>query len=205
MQPASLLALSIFDHEPAPPSGGHVWKGGATDLTTRTMRSPTRRDGCCSRIINQTQAPPPPERAPLLRWDLEQINPGALPSPEAAGGVILVSMNVDPSREEEFNDLHQYGAHTALQSAARRHRRAAISRDPGQPALRGALSRRNDRYLRDSGLDGRERDTLDPAHAAISARPHVFVCFVNASSEPEWKHRAPIRSFNARDHRAGDR
>jgi hypothetical protein len=42
----------------------------------------------------------------LRQWALEQINPGDLPSPERAGGVILVSMNVDPSREEEFNDWY---------------------------------------------------------------------------------------------------
>jgi len=30
------LSLRIFDHEPAHPAGAQVWKGGATDLSTRT-------------------------------------------------------------------------------------------------------------------------------------------------------------------------
>jgi hypothetical protein len=46
------------------------------------------------------------ERPPLHEWDAEQINPGQLRSPETAGGVILVSMNVDPAREDEFNDWY---------------------------------------------------------------------------------------------------
>ncbi len=101
MQHAS---LRIFDHEPACPSEAQLWKGGATDLTTRTMiADPPRWLLLADRA---DAAAPPRERAPLLRWDLEQINPGTMPSPGHAGGVILVSMNVDPSREAEFNDWY---------------------------------------------------------------------------------------------------
>jgi hypothetical protein len=42
------LNLRIFDHQPARLSGARVWKGGATDLTTRTViAEPPRR--CRSR------------------------------------------------------------------------------------------------------------------------------------------------------------
>ena len=43
---------------------------------------------------------------PLLSWDLEQILPGDRVSPARAGGVILVSMDIDPDREAEFNDWY---------------------------------------------------------------------------------------------------
>lgn len=105
MQHASRLTLQIFDHEPAGVAGGQLWKGGATDLTTRTMIGDPPRWLLIADHAPEQQ-PAPPERRPLLGWEAEQINPGALPSPEAAGGVILVSMNVNPSREEEFNDWY---------------------------------------------------------------------------------------------------
>ena len=44
--------------------------------------------------------------APILAWDLEQILPGHQVSPSGAGGVILVSMDVDPAHEDEFNDWY---------------------------------------------------------------------------------------------------
>ena len=95
------LTLSIFDHEPAGIAGAQVWKGGATDLTTRTMIADPPR---WLTIAEQPQ--PVPERAPSRHWVMEQINPGDLPSPANAGGVILVSMNVDPAHEDEFNDWY---------------------------------------------------------------------------------------------------
>jgi hypothetical protein len=97
--------LRIFDHEPAHSPGAQVWKGGATDLTTRTVIADPPR---WLLIADHDPDHPAsaPEREPLLRWDLEQINPGDLPSPDTAGGVILVSMNVDPARDDEFNDWY---------------------------------------------------------------------------------------------------
>jgi hypothetical protein len=44
--------------------------------------------------------------APTLSWDLQQILPGDALSPADAGGVILVSMDIDPDREDEFNDWY---------------------------------------------------------------------------------------------------
>ena len=103
--PPLRLSLRIFDHEPPHASGEQIWKGGATDLVTRTMiADPPRWLSIADH--GGDQAPPLPERAPLRQWALEQIVPGDLASPENAGGVILVSMNVDPFREEEFNDWY---------------------------------------------------------------------------------------------------
>jgi len=95
------LSLRIFDHEPARPPGAQGWRGGATDLTTRTMIADPPRW-----LTIDEGSPVPPERPVLREWMLEQINPGTVPSPENAGGVILVSMNVEPDREEEFNDWY---------------------------------------------------------------------------------------------------
>ena len=90
------LSLRIFDREPSPAPGTQLWRGGATDLTTRTMIADHA----------ENEAPPAADGEPLRRWSLEQIKPGDLPSPDNAGGVILVSMNVEPDREDEFNDWY---------------------------------------------------------------------------------------------------
>jgi hypothetical protein len=127
------LILSVFDHEPASVRGTQLWKGGATDLTTRTMIGEPSR---WLEIAEDVSAPT--EGVALRRWNLEQINPGTLPSPETAGGVILVSMNVDPAQEDEFNDWyntehipHLSGVPGVL--AARRFRAVGGSQ-PGVPA-----------------------------------------------------------------------
>jgi hypothetical protein len=105
MEQALGLELRIFDNEPARPPAGQLWRGGATDLSTRTMIADPPR--WLTIDDHRPGSPPPrPERSPLRQWGLEQINPGTLPSPENAGGVILVSMNVDPDREAEFNDWY---------------------------------------------------------------------------------------------------
>jgi hypothetical protein len=79
--------------------------GGATDLATRTMiADPPRWLAIAEHGADQT--PPPAERPALREWALEQINPGNLASPDHSGGVILVSMNIEPAREEEFNDWY---------------------------------------------------------------------------------------------------
>jgi hypothetical protein len=94
------LTLRIFDREPVP-ARGQVWKGGATDLTTRrAIPDPPRW------LHVADEALPPAERPTLRGWDMEQIEPGTLNAPENAGGVILVSMTPDPEREEEFNDWY---------------------------------------------------------------------------------------------------
>ena len=94
------FTLRIYDSEPAA-AQGQVWKGGATDLTTRRIVADPPRW-----VHLADAALPPAEHKPLLAWDMEQINPGSLPSSETAGGVILVSMTPDPEREEEFNDWY---------------------------------------------------------------------------------------------------
>src|ERR1051326_6522104 len=99
------LCLRIFDREPASTSAAQIWRGGTIDLATRTMIADPRHF-----LSIEDHAPHQSstlaEFAPVREWNLEQINPGDLPSPDNAGGVILVSMNVDPAREEEFNDWY---------------------------------------------------------------------------------------------------
>ena len=105
MQQAPHLVLRVFDREPARPSAGQLWRGGATDLSTRTMIADPPR-WLQITDMDQDRHPSTPDPEPLLGWRLERIDPAALPSPENAGGVILVSMNVDPAREDEFNDWY---------------------------------------------------------------------------------------------------
>jgi hypothetical protein len=102
------LSLRIFDHPPVLRSVQdlQVWKGGATDLATRTMiERPARW-----LVLADYEAEPDPlavENAPpILAWDLEQILPGRQSSPPSAGGVILVSMDIEPAQEAEFNDWY---------------------------------------------------------------------------------------------------
>ena len=98
--PNQPFTLRIYDREPAIREG-QLWLGGATDLTTRTMIADPPRW-----LHLADAALPAPEFAPIKAWDMEQILPGDLASPEHAGGVILVSMTPDPEREEEFNDWY---------------------------------------------------------------------------------------------------
>jgi len=137
MQRPLRLTARIFDHEPVRVPEARLWRGGATDLTTRTMIADPPR---WLQITDHGPDNPPatPERPPLREWTLEQINPGDQRAPEAAGGVILVSMNVDPSREEEFNDWYNtehipHFNRLAGVIAARRFR--AIRGDPRYVAL----------------------------------------------------------------------
>jgi len=105
MQQPLRLTLQVFAHEPAHPRGAQLWRGGATDLMTRTVIADPAR---FLLITDHTPGytPPETERKPLHHWSLEQIVPGDLPSPDIAGGVILVSMNIDPAHEAEFNDWY---------------------------------------------------------------------------------------------------
>ena len=109
------LSLDILDRPPAfhaaPPPGvtRQVWQGGVTDLATRTMIATPPR----WLVLTERQKASPvtetaalPGSAPILSWELQQILPGDAVSPADAGGVILVSMDVDPDREDEFNDWY---------------------------------------------------------------------------------------------------
>ena len=103
------LALQLLDREPGSDmSPGmltqQVWMGGATDLSSRTMIADPPR----WLLLADHAADPGLMKTPgsLLAWDLEQITPGRLLSPADAGGVILVSMDIDPEHEAEFNDWY---------------------------------------------------------------------------------------------------
>jgi hypothetical protein len=113
-----------------------VWQGGATDRTTRTMiASPPR----WLVLADHTGTTPAlTAAAPLLGWELEQILPGGAVSAADAGGVILVSMDVDPDHEDEFNDWYNtehipHFSRVPGVIAARRFR--ALSGSPAYVAL----------------------------------------------------------------------
>ena len=99
------LSLQVFDHAPVAGTGEaltrQIWQGGATDLATRGMiAAPPRWLALADYQDGSVTAG---RGTPLLSWDLQQIVPGDRLSPSGAGGVILVSMDVDPDREDEFN------------------------------------------------------------------------------------------------------
>ena len=115
MDATSGLSLHILDQPPPPHAASpsvvtrQVWQGGVTDRATRTMIATPPRwlvladHQAASRA---TEAAASTGGAPPQSWELEQILPGDAPSPADAGGVILVSMDVDPDREAEFNDWY---------------------------------------------------------------------------------------------------
>lgn len=130
------LSLRILDREPSTASAQglltrQVWKGGATDLSSRSViADPPRWLELADQVLVETTAS-------LLSWDLEQILPGYRVSPANAGGVILVSMDIDPDREAEFNDWYNTEHIPHLSEvpgvlAARRFRAVGGSR-PGVP------------------------------------------------------------------------
>jgi hypothetical protein len=104
------LSLQIFTGPPVPGSGEgafqrQIWRGGATDLTTRRMiADPPHWLALADYHGPETVAAA--DGSALLSWDLEQIVSGDCVSPHGAGGVILVSMDVEPEREAEFNDWY---------------------------------------------------------------------------------------------------
>lgn len=109
------LSLQIFDHEPAlhpQHDSDHVytrqvWKGGATDLSTRrVVEHPARWLVLADYEAGLRDITLVDTGSPILAWDLEQILPRYQRSPANAGGVILVSMDVDAEREDEFNDWY---------------------------------------------------------------------------------------------------
>ena len=107
MTPPLRLALRLLDREPSygtrtEPFPYQVWKGGATDLLSRRMIAEPPHWLLLTDHESDQQEPPEIDNA-LMNWNLEQILPDHVRSPETAGGVILVSMDVDPGHEEEFN------------------------------------------------------------------------------------------------------
>jgi hypothetical protein len=134
------LTLRILDREPSTASAQgfltrQVWKGGATDLSTRSVIADPPR--WLELADHGTDQMPVETTAALLSWDLEQILPGDRVSPANAGGVILVSMDIDPDCEAEFSDWYNTEHIPRLSRiagvlAARRFRAVGGSR-PGVP------------------------------------------------------------------------
>jgi hypothetical protein len=92
----SAVATEVLTHQ--------IWRGGAVDRTTRTMVVDPPR--WLSLVETAGPKPASADGEALLSWDLTQINPGNMRSPEDAGGVIITAMDVDPAVEDEFNDWY---------------------------------------------------------------------------------------------------
>lgn len=102
---------------PASPGGVsptvQIFKGGVTDRESRAPSTDYPERGVVlveapyadftvlpADLWSSCPAPPAHE------WVLEQIRPGGNPSPDAAGGLCISAMEVDPAIEEEFNEWY---------------------------------------------------------------------------------------------------
>jgi hypothetical protein len=109
--PSLRAQLAIYESRPELPLHAtaeftrQLWVGGNTDRTTRTMAEEPRRWLVLVETATKPAEAPFPD-GELRSWDLEQINPGDQPSPAAAAGLILSSMDIEASVEEEFNDWY---------------------------------------------------------------------------------------------------
>lgn len=100
------LSLQVFADAPvacdSPVLTRQIWRGGGTDPPTRRITAHPPR--WLSLADHQGDAAVAAEGNTVLSWDLAQVLPGDRLSPAGAGGVILVSMDVDPDREDGFSD-----------------------------------------------------------------------------------------------------
>ena len=87
--------------------------GGVTDRKTRTasLDHPRRGIILIEGLFADISVLPPDlwascSAAPAHEWVLEQIRPGGQASPDAAGGLCISAMEVDPAIEEEFNEWY---------------------------------------------------------------------------------------------------
>jgi hypothetical protein len=130
-----------MDHPPAPARSApgltfQVWKGGATDPATRMMIADPPRWLVLS--DRQAEQPGPETGVSLLAWDLVQSLPGRRLSPADAGGVILVSMDVDADRDDEFNawyDTEHIPRLSAIPGVIAARRFRAVQGTPAYVAL----------------------------------------------------------------------
>jgi hypothetical protein len=102
-------AVRVFDRAPGDlPPGTQLWRGGVTDRASRGISTAHGPHWLTvAEFPAGAEAPAcPAGPAPLKDWRLRQIVPGDRPSPETAGGVVLVAMSVAPAVEDEFNDWY---------------------------------------------------------------------------------------------------
>lgn len=101
------LWLDLYDDPGAAPSPAGPetrWRGGRVDRATRGRAAGSE----CLLVI--TPRPAPERRGgdtgAALAWDLEEIVADDRPPPTPPGGLALVSMDIDPAVEDEFNDWY---------------------------------------------------------------------------------------------------
>ena len=110
--PSLRLSLTMSPSVPAVPAGDasrltcQIWKGGRAIGGTLDPSLRGRADGpiewclLADRTTEVTTTSGPAERL------LEQINPGDRLSPDPAGALFIVAMDIEASIEEEFNDWY---------------------------------------------------------------------------------------------------
>jgi hypothetical protein len=130
-----------------------VWVGNHVDRPTRTMAGPPTlllhlQDHAAVEAARQTYEAVQTAR---MKWYARQILPGTVTAPPDAGALAVVSMDVETSAEDEFNDWYST-EHIPLVAAvpgvlmARRFRARA-----GQPRYIATY------HLRDPGTYAHER------------------------------------------------
>lgn len=92
---------------PSGDGGTQLWRGGEVDRSTRAARPGSVR------TLVLRDLPEPAVRdtgqvtgKTLLSWDLAPVLSATETSPSHAGGLVIVSMDIDPAVEEEFNDWY---------------------------------------------------------------------------------------------------
>src|SRR5690606_575427 len=84
-----------------------VWRGGRTDRSTRTMIAEPPRWLVLAELDAAGQSGSPPARAAALHaWRATEITRAEDPPGYQVGGIVLVSMDIDPAHEDEFNDWY---------------------------------------------------------------------------------------------------
>jgi len=113
MSMVQALKLSITHHQTRPEPdakpfqlSSQIWKGGPCIGGTLDVSQRGQINGpvhWC--MLNDLTADAP---APIeAEWDLEQINPKDMLSPDGAAFLLVVAMSIAPQIEEEFNDWYE--------------------------------------------------------------------------------------------------
>lgn len=100
------MKLTITGFLPAERERGQLWKGGVTDRQRRAMTPEPAYWLSLDEFDGEKLEGVPSAAAAHLSWHLRQTLPGDKLSPDDAGGLILVSMDIVPEAEEEFNDWY---------------------------------------------------------------------------------------------------
>jgi hypothetical protein len=139
--------------------GGAI--GGTLDTSLRGQPDgPQLR--CAIRDLDEGAPAVPPSPGALVSWDLVQINPGERRAPDGAEALLVVSMNVAPEAEEEFNAWYDTEHLPALVRVPGVICGRRFRSETGQP-----------RYVAAYHLEGRETYASEPTWLAVDQTPWI--------------------------------